>query len=105
MSNLTKLQDSIIKYDHSKAYVGYTLFTPLGGTDVWLIDMLGTVVHTWEMPYKPGINAVLLLNGNLLFAGQPEASQFQELEGCGGVLIEVDWNANSIWKFHALKVR
>ncbi len=99
VSNLTELQDSVTKYEHSKAYAGYTLFAPLGGTDVWLIDMLGTIVHSWKMPYKPGIDAALLPNGNLLFAGQPEASQFQGLEGCGGVLIEVDWNANIVWKY------
>src|SRR5947209_2308485 len=40
-------------YDPDRAFPGFTLFTPLPTTNktVYLIDMPGNVVHTWNMPY------------------------------------------------------
>ena len=42
-------------YDPTRASPGFTLFAPLVNTNktVYLIDMQGDVVHTWEMPYPP----------------------------------------------------
>ena len=42
-------------YDPDRAYRGFTLFAPSSITNrtVYLIDMEGNVVHTWEMPYPP----------------------------------------------------
>jgi hypothetical protein len=43
-------------YDPARASPGFTLFTPSAETNktVYLIDLRGEVVHTWEMPYPPG---------------------------------------------------
>src|ERR671923_1504651 len=42
-------------YDAQRAAPGFTLFTPLlGGGLVYLVDMQGTLVHTWQLPYPPG---------------------------------------------------
>src|SRR5215831_18441090 len=40
-------------YDPERAFTGFTLFSPLPSTNktVYLVDMLGNVVHTWNMPY------------------------------------------------------
>src|SRR6516162_1271428 len=43
-------------YDPKRAFTGFTLFSPLPTTNktVYLVDMLGNVAHTWNMPYPPG---------------------------------------------------
>src|SRR5262249_29301036 len=40
-----------------RASAGFTLFSPLvwGDGKVYLIDLDGKVVHTWSMPYPPGL--------------------------------------------------
>lgn len=49
---------------------GYTLFAPQTGNGaVYLIDIDGAVVHQWNMPHRPGRDAVLLANGNLGYNG------------------------------------
>jgi len=57
----------LIKYNASKAYEGYTLFSSMGGDKTYMIDMLGNVVHTWEhKTYTVGLYFVLLENGHIL---------------------------------------
>jgi len=82
-----------------KAYNGYTLFAPMGARDVWLIDMRGQVVHHWDMPYTPGCHGELLPNGNLLYAGKNDKGPLSDFMGCGGRLIEVDWDGNIVWEY------
>jgi len=74
-------------YSPSQAYEGYTLFAPMGGSGVWLIDMMGHIVHHWEVEYLPAAHGVLLPNGNLLYAGKRMDSTIQ-LGGAG----ENCWN-------------
>ena len=85
--------------DRSKAYIGYTLFAPIGGTDVWLVDMNGEAVHRWKMRYRPGCDAMLLPNGNLLYVGLAERGSLANFEGSGGILIEADWDSNTVWEY------
>ncbi len=80
-------------------YGGYTLFAPVGGKDVWLIDMQGYIVHRWRMPGPPALHGVLLPNGNLLYAGRGNDNPLADFEGAGGVLLEVDWDGNLVWKY------
>jgi len=55
----------LIQYNASKAYEGYTLF--ISGGKIYLIDMLGYVVHTWAPEtISPGMHFVLLENGHIL---------------------------------------
>ncbi len=89
----------VIYYDPSKAYNGYTLFTPLGVKEPFLIDMKGRVVHQWEMPYSPALYGILLDNGNLLYAGYVKNGPLADLRGAGGELLEVDWNNNLAWNY------
>ena len=84
----------IVFCDSSRAYDGVTLFTPIDGTRAWLIDMLGRPVHHWDMGYKPGCYGELLPNGNLLYAGKVDNGPLADLEGAGGILLEVDWDGN-----------
>ena len=86
-------------YDPSKAYNGYTLFTPLGAGNVWLIDMQGRFVHHWAMPYRPGDYGVMLTNGHLLYAGKIIPGPLTEFGGFGGVLLEADWDGTIVWEY------
>jgi hypothetical protein len=71
-------------YLPSKAFHGYTLFSPMGGTGTWLIDMHGRFVHHWEVPIEPAGHAILLPNGHLLFAGKLPDAPFPEF----GLMVE-----------------
>lgn len=86
-------------YDSVRAYNGVTLFTPKLGKGVWLIDMLGRFVNYWETPYEPGCDAQLLHNGNLLYMGKVPNGPLVNLEGTGGILLELDWDNKLIWKY------
>ncbi len=90
--------------DSAQIDEGYTLFSTYN-RDVWLIDMEGYIVHRWKMPYTPGAHQWLLPNGNLLFAGMlqnhEELGLPIEMAAIGGVLLEVDWDSNLVWKAYA----
>lgn len=86
-------------FDPTKAFHGYTLFAPMGGKTVWLIDMVGRFVHRWDMPYTPGCYGILLPNGNLLYGGKKENSPITDFGGSAGIIMEVDWNGNEVWKY------
>ena len=88
----------VMFYDSVKAYNGVTLFTPMEGRDVWLIDMMGRLVNHWRTPYQPGCDAKLLPNGNLLYAGKITSGPLAGLEGAGGILLELDWDGNVVWE-------
>jgi hypothetical protein len=86
-------------YDRARAFPGFTLFAPDGKPDnktVYLIDMRGTVVHTWEMPYAAGLTASLTDRGTLLYNGNvPKPTRATYI---GGVVMEVDWNGRVLWE-------
>ena len=82
-----------------KAYAGVTVFAPMEGTGVYMLDMLGRVVKHWEMGYKPGCYGELLPNTHVLYAGRVEDGPLADLEGAGGILLEVDWDGNKVWEY------
>ena len=86
-------------FNSRKAYHGFTLISPAEGTGVWLIDMMSGFVNYWEMGYKPGCYGELLPNGNILYGGKIENGPLADLEGAGGILLEVDWEGNEIWRY------
>jgi len=86
-------------YNTHRAYRGVTLLVPVDGKGAWLIDMMGVIVHRWEIGYKPGYYAELLPSGNLLYAGKVDNGPLNDLEGAGGILLEVDWEGNVVWKY------
>ena len=53
-------------YDPDRAFSGFTLFAPFANTNktVYLIDLQGNVVHSWDMPCPPG-NGYLTDRGTL----------------------------------------
>jgi len=74
----------VIQYNPTKAYNGYTLFTPWEAPLSYLIDMDGNVVHVF-----PNKLSVLLENGNA-FGTVPDG-------GLVKAFIEVDWDGNYVW--------
>jgi hypothetical protein len=44
-----------------RAFPEFTLFAPhfVENSNVYLIDLHGEVVHTWNMPYPPGLSGCL----------------------------------------------
>ncbi|MBN2417757.1 MAG: aryl-sulfate sulfotransferase, partial [Deltaproteobacteria bacterium] len=109
----------LIQYNASKAYEGYTLFSPMFSDKTYLIDMLGNVVHVWEhKDDPPGLHYILLENGNILgntrekpapkskpgAAKQkpdPNPNPNKGLNFGGGTkgLREIDWDGNVVWEW------
>ena len=90
-------------HDPSKAYQGYTLYTPMfGDGTVYLLDMDGNEVHRWQMPLPPGLYAYLLPNGNLFYGGKTPADPNAYFPVWpifkGGAMFEVDWDGNVVWE-------
>lgn len=83
-----------------KTCPGYTLFCPLGGKEVFLIDMNGQVAHTWTVPSRPASYGRLLPNGHLLYAAATGKSPLATVEGCGGSLVELDWHGKLLWEYN-----
>jgi Arylsulfotransferase (ASST) len=88
-------------HDPDRAFAGFTLFSPLPSTNrtVYLIDMLGNVVHTWNMPYPPGQSGYLTERGTLFYNGQvPNESHVGRAPYMGGAALEMDWQGNILWE-------
>ena len=90
-------------HDPSKAFQGYTLYTPMAGDGtVYLIDMEGEEVHRWQMSMPPGLYGYLLPNGNLFYLGKTPAEPGAYFPTWpifkGGVMSEVDWHGNVVWE-------
>jgi len=95
----TTLQ-GLTHYERSRAYAGYTLFTPgFGPGDVWLIDMQGRFVHQWRMPYPPGAFGRLLPTGNLIYLCRIPGGPLDDFGGSAAKLLEVDWDGNVVWEY------
>jgi len=61
-----------------RAYPGFTLFAPHFEQNkiVYLIDLRGEVVHTWRMPYPPGMSGYLTPRGTLFYNGRTSEKSF-----------------------------
>lgn len=83
-------------YDPKKACPGYTLFTPLTlDRTTYLIDLNGEVVHTWTLPYPPGLYGYLTPEGTLFYNAKilESPEKFVSMRPWkGGAVLEVDWN-------------
>jgi polyisoprenoid-binding protein YceI len=91
-----------VTISHPDATDGYTLIAPMFSTNNYLIDLQGTVVHTWETEHA-AIAAYLLEDGSLLrsvFIGRDSiAKRFGGSIGSTGRVERLDWNGNISWFF------
>jgi PKD repeat protein len=77
---------------------GYTLFCPYTGTnDTYLIDMDGSLKHTWTSDYPPGACAKFRPNGNLVRLCNVNNPVFGG--GKAGRVEERDWDDNVVWSY------
>src|SRR5712692_4471861 len=99
---IRRTRTGLIAHDPAQAQPGYTLFTPLSGDGtVYLVDMYGNVVHTWRLPYRPGLHGHLLRNGHLLYGGKVmhDLARFEAWPRVkGGAVLEVDWSGRVLWE-------
>ena len=88
--------------DHDRAYPGFTLFAPQsGGGNVYLIDLEGKLIHTWQMPYPPGNSGYLTERGTLFYNGKIIEDSKRFISGQpwkGGAALEADWNGRVLWE-------
>jgi Arylsulfotransferase (ASST) len=85
--------------DVDRASPGLTLFAPANDGIVYLIDLRGTVVHTWRMPYPPGLYGYLTETGTLFYNGKiPNETFLGKGPFKGGVALEADWNGKVLWE-------
>ena len=91
-------------YDAERACPGYTLFAPsTGDGTVYLVDLHGVVVHTWHMPYPPGLYGHLTPTGTLFYCGKTtEASDrfISRQPWKGGAVLEATWDGDILWEIH-----
>jgi hypothetical protein len=88
-------------HDPDRAFAGFTLFSPLPSDNrtVYLIDMQGNVVHTWQMPYPPGQSGYLTDRGTLFYNGQiPNDSHVGRAPYRGGSALEMTWGGRILWE-------
>ncbi len=88
--------------DRERACPGFTLFAPQSGDGkVYLIDLDGDVVHTWQMPYAPGNYGYLTDRGTLFYNGktvEDSARFISKQPWKGGAALEADWNGSVLWE-------
>ena len=90
------LQTGVTHFDPDRATPGFTLFSPLWGSETLILDMRGEVVHRWEFPVMLGGYGRLLPNGNLFVAvSTPTRPRFPG-GAQGGRMLEVDWDGNVV---------
>ena len=88
-------------WDAERACPGYTLFAPCfeQNRTVFLIDLQGSVVHTWTMPYAPGLGGYLTERGTLIYNGRTLENGFlSRFPFKGGAILEADWNGKILWE-------
>ncbi|PNX50490.1 MAG: hypothetical protein BV456_06520 [Thermoplasmata archaeon M8B2D] len=78
---------------------GYTLFNPSTIGKTYLIDINGSVVHTWQCQYLSSLSVYLLEDGSLV---RPCYLGFHPLfvsGGMAGCVQKIDWEGSVIWDF------
>ncbi len=90
-----------LQVNTARAFQGYTLFSPLNSTRVYLIDMEGKVAHTWVGGARPAGCGYLLPNGNLLrpCLYEEKKTPFGTGGGAGGRVQELTWDGAVVWDF------
>ncbi|HBM60212.1 MAG TPA: aryl sulfotransferase [Citreicella sp.] len=74
-TTLRRRRTGLTAIDRDRTAGGYTLFAPQTGEGrVDLVDIEGNSAHRWQMPVRPGRDAVILPNGNLGYNGSHATS-------------------------------
>ena len=98
VNSITAQQTIGLFTNSDEALNGYTLFSPIDRTDIYLIDNCGEKVHSWLSAYQPGLSCYLMENGNLLRAGR-----YTEDEVRKGLVEIMNWDGNVIWSYDSFE--
>ena len=103
MTTIERRNLGVTYYDEYLSAGGFTVFAPLTGNGrVVLINMHGDVEHEWNLPIRPGRDAVILNHGNLGYNGSNERSAhlFPALDFWhGGHFMEVTPGGDVVWEY------
>ena len=83
----------------TNASPGFTLMSPMQGTNTYLLNNAGQYVHKWTSRYNPGRADYLMTNGHLIRACAIPQTVISTGGGEGGRLEEHDWLGNLVWVF------
>jgi hypothetical protein len=81
------------------AYDGYTLYAPLNSRTVYLVDLDGEVVHTWETDSSPAGGFYLLDDGTLLRCGREDEDPRFRGGGIGGIVEKLAPDGTVLWRW------
>ena len=82
----------------ANACPGYTLMSPMQGTNAYLLNNAGQCVHKWTSQYCPGRADYLLENGHYIRECSVQ-TMLSTGGGEGGRHEERDWEGNLVWAF------
>ncbi len=82
-----------------RALQGYTLLAPIMSKMVYLLDMQGRVVRTWEGEASGNLSVYLLENGNLLRYGRLAEQTFGDGAGAAGHIQEFTFDGKLVWDY------
>ena len=97
LAGVTEKRGLISKTD--MATPGYVKFSPSFGTDTYLMDLDGKIVHKWPGVLSTMLSSYLFENGNLLRLERDENFPVFAFGGQAGVIREYDWDGNLVWDF------
>lgn len=86
------------------ALQGYTLLAPIMSKMIYLLDMQGKVVHTWEGENPGNLSVYLLENGHLLRYGRLADQLFGDGAGAAGHVQEFTFDGQPVWDYRFASV-
>jgi len=101
-------------HDARQAFASFTLFSPMEAMaqpegkefPLYLINMAGSVVHEWKLPFIP-LQGKLLPNGNVVVSGLtpnqtmqvPRIRMKNNMGGYADNLVELDWDGKTVFQY------
>ena len=88
----------IITIIAQNAFEGYTLYNNNGSHTTYLIDMEGSIAHSWQSSYSVANTVYLLENGSILRTSHDPNAQFFG-GAVGGIVQEINWEGDVVWQY------
>jgi hypothetical protein len=84
-------------YQKDKAYQGFTMYPESGSAKVYLVNMSGDIVHTWNFD---GERVRLMPNCHVMVLhGTKWGLSVEPWKSLRNVIREYDWDGNLVWEF------
>jgi len=85
--------------NNDEPWDGYTLFGPEYSRFIYLLDINGEIVYTWESDYIQGFGNYLTEKGELYRLDLSNVSSFFVFGGMANRVAKYDKNSNLLWEF------